>query len=68
MNSSSQNVSNPFGNLPTSFQVKTDIAIGKISGTEPTPCDELNFNQWCINVKSFQASYPDSILLPAVRK
>ena len=28
MTSSSQNVSNPFGNLSTSFQVKTDINIG----------------------------------------
>ena len=68
MTSSSQNVSNPFGNLSTSFQVKADIDLGKFSGTEPTPLDELNFDQWCIDVKSFQASYPDSILPPAVRK
>ena len=45
MTSSSQNVSNPFGNLSTSFQVKSDIDIGKFSGTEPTPSDKLNFNQ-----------------------
>ena len=50
MTSSSQNVSNPFGNLSTSFQVKADIDIGKFSGTEPTPSDELNFDQWCIDV------------------
>ena len=68
MTSSSQNISNPFGNLSTSFQVKADIDIGKFSGTEPTLSDELNFNQWCINVKSYQASYPNSILLPAMRK
>ena len=68
MTSSSQNLSNPFGNLSTSFQVKADIDISKFSGTEPTPSDELTFNQWCINVKSYQASYPDSILLPAIRK
>ena len=68
MTSSSQNVSNPFGNLSTSFQVKADIDIGKFSGTEPTPSDELNFDQWCIDVKSYQSSYPDNILLPAVRK
>ena len=67
MTSSSQNVSN-FGNLSTSFQVKADIDIGKFSGTEPTPTNELNFDQWCIDVKSYQASYPDNILLPAVRK
>ena len=68
MTSSSQNVSNPFGNLSTSFQVKADIDIGKFSGTEPTLSDELNFDQWCIDVKSYQSSYPDNILLPAVRK
>ena len=67
MTSSSQNVSN-FGNLSTSFQVKADIDIGKFSGIEPTPTDELNFNQWCIDVKLYQASYPDNILLPAIRK
>ena len=67
MTSSSQNVSN-FGNHSTSFQVKADIDIGKFSGIEPTPTDELNFNQWCIDVKSYQASYSDNILLPAIRK
>ena len=67
MTSSSQNVSN-FGNLLTSFQFKADIDIGKFSGIEPTPTDKLNFGQWCIDVKSYQASYPDNILLPAIRK
>ena len=68
MTSSSQNVSNPFGNLSTSFQVKADIDIGKFSGTEPAPSDELNFDQWCIDIKSYQSSYPNNILLPAVQK
>ena len=54
MISSSQNISNPFGNLSTSFQVKAEIDIGKFSGMEPTPMDELNFDQWCIDVKSYQ--------------
>ena len=67
MTSSSQNVSH-FGNLSTSFQVKADIDIGKFSGTEPTPTDELNFDQWCIDVRSYQVSYPDNILLPAIQK
>ena len=58
MTSSSQNVSNPFGNLSTSFQVKADIDIGKFSGTEPTPLDELNFDQWCIDVKSLSVQLP----------
>ena len=68
MTSSSQNVSNPFGNLLTSFQVKAYIDIGKFSGTELIPSDKCNLNQWCIDVKSYQVSYPDSILLPAIRK
>ena len=67
LTSSSQNVS-MFSNLSTSFQVKADIDISKFSGTEPTPADKLNFNQWYIDVKSYQASYPDNILLPAIRK
>ena len=68
MTSSSQNVSNPFGNLSTSFQVKADIDIGKFSGTEPTPSDELNFDQWCIHVKSYQSNYSNNILLPTIWK
>ena len=66
--SSSQNLFNPFGNLPTSFQVKADINISKFSGTEPTPSDKLDIDAPLIKGKSYQASYPDSILLPAIRK
>ena len=68
MTSSSQNVSNPFGNLSTSFQVKANIDIRKFSGTEPTLMDELKFDQWCIDVKSYQSNYPNNILLPAIQK
>ena len=68
MTFSSQNLLNPFGNLSISFQVKVDLDIGKFSGTEPTPSDELMFYQWCIDVKSYQTSYPDNILLPTIRK
>ena len=67
MTSSSQNVST-FGNSSMSFQVKADIDISKFSGIEPTPADKLNFDPWCIDVKSYQASYPNNILLPAIRK
>ena len=67
MTSSSQSVST-FGNLLMSFQVKADIDISKFSGTEPTPADKLNFDHWCIDVKSYQASYPNNILLLAIRK
>ena len=35
---------------------------------EPTQMDELNFYQWCIDVKSYLSSYPDSILLLAIQK
>ena len=45
LTSSSQNLSNPFGNLLTSFQVKANLDIGKFSDTEPTPSDELTFDQ-----------------------
>ena len=44
MTSSSQNLSNPFGNLSTSFQVKANLEIGKFSGTEPIQSDELTFD------------------------
>ena len=66
MTSSTQNVSNPFGNLSMSFQVKADMDIGKFSGMEPKPSDELSFDQWCIDVNSYQTSYPDNVLLPAI--
>ena len=61
-------MSGSFGNLTTSFQVKADLDIGKFSGTEPIPDNELTFDQWRIDVRSYQTSVPDHILLPAVRK
>ena len=68
MTSSSQNIPNPFGNLSTSFQVKADTDIGKFSGTEPILMDELTFDQWCIDVKSYQSNYFNNILLPAIQE
>ena len=44
--SSAQNLSNTFGNLTTSSQVKADLDLGKISGMEPVPSNELTFDQW----------------------
>ena len=67
MTSSSQNVSN-FGNLSMSFQVKADIDIGKFSGTEPTPADELNLDQWCIDVKSLSGQLPRQYLITSNQK
>lgn len=32
------------------FQVKADLDIGKFSGMEPTPHDELTFKQWVCDV------------------
>ena len=66
--SSAQNLSNSFGNLTTSFQVKADLDLGKFSGTEPVPNNELTFNQWRVDVQSYQVNVPDHILLPAIRK
>ena len=66
--SSAQNLPGSFGNLTTSFQVKVDLDIGKFSRTEPVPDSELTFDQWRIDIRSYQTSVPDHILLPAVRK
>ena len=66
--SSTQNVSNSFGNLTTSFQVKADLNPGKFSGMEPVPSNKLTFDQWMVNVQSYQANVPDHILIPAIRK
>ena len=43
--SSTQNLSGSFENLTTSFQVKADMDLGKFSGVEPVPNNELIFNQ-----------------------
>ena len=66
--SSAQNLSNSFGNLTTSFQVKADLDLGKFSRTEPVPNNELTFDQWRVDVQSYQANVPDHILLPAIHK
>ena len=50
------------------FQVKADIDIGKFSGVEPTPQDEVTFEQWVSDVRAHQRQFPDYILLPSVRK
>ena len=50
------------------FRSRLTLTSVNSSGTEPTPNDKLNFDQWCIDVKSYQANYPDNILLPAIWK
>ena len=37
----------------TNFQVKADLDIGKFSGVEPTPHDELTFEQWVYDVCAY---------------
>ena len=66
--SSAQNLSNSFSNLTTSFQVKADLDLGKFSGMELVPSNELTFDQWRVDVQSYQANVPDHILIPAIRK
>ena len=57
-----------FGNLTTSFQVKVNLDLGKFSGMEPVPSNELTFDQWRIGVCSYQTNVHDHILLPAIQK
>ena len=35
---------------------------------EPVPSNELTFDQWRIDVHSYQTNVPEHILLPAIRK
>ena len=65
---------NPFSDVEvpqtssTNFQIKADLDLGKFSGSDPTPPEELTFEQWCADVKAYQNDYPAVVLLPAVRK
>ena len=42
--------------------------LGKFSGMEPVPDNELTFDQWRVEVRSHQVNVPDHILLPAICK
>ena len=64
--SSAQNFSGSFRNLTTSFQVKADLDLGKFSEMEQVPSNELTFDQWRIDVCSYQTNVPDHILLPTI--
>ena len=35
---------------------------------EPVPSNELAFDQWRIDVRSYQTNIPDHILLPVIQK
>ena len=64
--SSVQNLLGSFGNLTTSFQVKAVLDLGKFTGKEPAPSDELTFDQWRVDVQSYQINVSEHILLPAI--
>ena len=50
------------------FQIKANLDLGKFSGSDPTPAEELMFEQWYTNVRAYQNDYPLVYLLPAVCK
>ena len=64
--SSAQNLLGSFRNPTTSFKFKADLDLGKFSGMEPVPSNELTFDQWRIDVCFYQTNFPDHILLPAI--
>ena len=59
-------LSGSFRNLTTSFQVKADLDLRKFSRMEPVSSTELTFDQWRIDVHSYQINKPEHILLPAI--
>ena len=50
------------------FRIQTDLDLGKFSGTDPVPTNELTFEQWLSDIRAYQRQFPEFVLLPAVRK
>ena len=50
------------------FQIKANLDLAKFSGSDPTPAEELMFEQWYTNVRAYQNDYLSVVLLPAVCK
>ena len=50
------------------FRIQTDLDLGKFSGSDPVPTNELTFEQWLSDIRAYQQQFPEFILLPAVRK
>ena len=50
------------------FRIQTDLELGKFSGADPVPTNELIFEQWLSNIRAYQRQFPEFVLLPAVRK
>ena len=42
--------------------------MGKFSGSDPVPTNELTFEQWLSDIRAYQRQFPEFVLLPAVRK
>ena len=50
------------------FRIQTDLDLGKFSGSDLVPTNELTFEQWLSDIRAYQQQFPEFILLPAVRK
>ena len=50
------------------FRIQTDLDLGKFSGSDPVPTNELTFEQWLSDIRAYQRQFPEFVLLPAVRK
>ena len=50
------------------FRIQTDLDLGKFSGADPVPTNELTFEQWLSDIRAYQRQFPEFVLLPAVRK
>ena len=50
------------------FRIQTDLDLGKFSGSDPIPTNELTFEQWLSDVRAYQQQFPGFVLLPAIRK
>ena len=50
------------------FRIQTDLDLGKFSGSDPVPTNELTFEQWLSDIRVYQRQFPEFVLLPVVRK
>ena len=50
------------------FRIQTDLDLGKFSGSDPIPMNELTFEQWLSDIRAYQRQFPEFVLLPAIRK
>ena len=50
------------------FRIQTDLDLGKFSGLDLVPTNELTFEQWLSDIRAYQRQFPEFVLLPAVRK